>query len=169
MREKTGGALRDGFRLTNWRSIIRPRTIVYFVVWAGIGLAMLTALSLRTPVSVSVLHDRNPLYVVMRDGSISNGYDVKVLNMTPAQRTVTVSIEGLDGAGLSIPDHENKTLRSVELSLDPDEVTPLRAYVQLAPADLPQTQAHFTFVVQTGDGTIRSETAATFEVPESRK
>jgi hypothetical protein len=89
--------------------------------------------------------------------------------MTPAERTVTVSVEGLDGAVLSIADHGNETPGSVELALDPDEVTPLRAYVELAPADLPQTQAHFTFVVQTGDATIRSETAATFEVPESSK
>ena len=56
---------------------------------AGIGLAMLTVLALRSPLSVNVLHDRNPLYVELRDGSLRNGYDVKILNMTPAPREFT--------------------------------------------------------------------------------
>lgn len=167
VRDKVTGKLRDTFRLTNWRSIIRPRTIVYFVVWAAIGLGMVTALSLRTPLSVSVLHDRNPLFVVMRDGSVSNGYDIKLLNMTPAPRTVTLAIDGLDGAVLSVAEHENATPTSLELVLDPDQVTPLRAYVQLPPDALPETSAHFRMAVVSQDG-LRSQAETTFEVPEEK-
>ena len=63
VRDTGTGRLVDAIRHTTWRSIVRPRTIVYFVVWAGIGLAMLTVLSLRSPLDLNVLHDRNPLYV----------------------------------------------------------------------------------------------------------
>ena len=77
VRDSLTGKLRDAFQRTNWRSIIRPRTLIYFVGWAAIGLAMLTVLALRSPLDINVLHDRNPLYVQLSDGSVRNGYDVK--------------------------------------------------------------------------------------------
>jgi cytochrome c oxidase accessory protein FixG len=162
------GKLRDAFRLTNWRSIVRPRTILYLVVWVTIGLGMLTALSLRSPLSVSVLHDRNPLYVVMRDGSVSNGYDLKVLNMTPAPRTVTVAIDGLPGATLSVAERDNLTPTSMTVDLEPDKVMALRAYVQVSPEALPTTPVRFAIVVTSGDGAVTSRAEATFEVPEDK-
>jgi cytochrome c oxidase accessory protein FixG len=162
------GKLRDVFRLTNWRSIVRPRTILYLVVWVTIGLGLLTALSLRSPLSVSVLHDRNPLYVVMRDGSVSNGYDLKVLNMTPAPRTVTIAIDGLLGATLSVAEHDNLTPTSMTLDLEPDKVMPLRAYVEVSPEALPAAPVRFAIVVASGDGAVTSRAEATFEVPEDK-
>jgi cytochrome c oxidase accessory protein FixG len=168
VRDQLTGKLLETFRTTNWRSIVRPRTIVYFIVWSAVGLGMLTALSLRSPLSVSVLHDRNPLYVQMRDGSISNGFDIKVLNMTPTPRTVTISLEGLDGAALSVADQENTTPASVAVSLEPDRVMTLRAYVQVAPDTLPVAPTRFVVAVASEDGVIQSRAETTFEVPEDR-
>lgn len=168
IRDRLTGKLVDTIRLTNWRSIIRPRTIVYFIGWAAIGLAMVTALALRSPLSVSVLHDRNPLYVQMRDGSVSNGYDIKVLNMTPEPRTVAISVRGLDGATLAVADRPNTSPTSLEVALDPDKVMALRAYVQVAPAMLPEAQTHFTINVMSTDGAIRTQAETTFEVPEAK-
>jgi hypothetical protein len=37
VRDKITGRLVEGIKLTNWRSITRPRTIGYFIVWAAIG------------------------------------------------------------------------------------------------------------------------------------
>jgi cytochrome c oxidase accessory protein FixG len=168
VRDQLTATLKDTFRVTNWRSIVRPRTIVYAIILLTIGLGMLTALSLRSPVAVSVLHDRNPLYVVMRDGSVSNGYEIKVLNMTPEPRTVTVSIEGLSGATLSVAEHDNVTPSSLIVQLEPDKVTALRAYVQLPPGALPASKAQFGIVATSEDGAIHSRTETTFEVPEDR-
>jgi cytochrome c oxidase accessory protein FixG len=168
IRDRLTGKLINSIRLTDWRSIIRPRTVVYFIGWAAIGLGMLTALALRSPLSLSVLHDRNPLFVEMRDGSVSNGYDLKILNMTPEPRTVTISIVGLEGATLVVTDHPTLTPTSLEVDLDPDKVMSLRAYVQVAPSVLPTTQAHFIVVVTSRDGAIRTQTETTFEVPEGK-
>jgi cytochrome c oxidase accessory protein FixG len=168
IRDRLTGRLVDAIRLTNWRSIVRPRTIVYFIGWTAIGLGMLTALALRSPLSLSVLHDRNPLFVTMRDGSISNGYDLKVLNMTPEPRTVTISIAGLEGATLAVNDHPALTPTSLEVELDPDKVMSLRAFVQVPAAQLPQTQARFIVAVTSPDGAIRTQAETTFEVPETK-
>src|SRR5690606_11286607 len=62
---------------TTWRSFIRPRTLVYVGVWAMVGLAMLAVLLTRSRLDVNVLHDRNPVFVQLSDGSVRNGYTVK--------------------------------------------------------------------------------------------
>jgi polyferredoxin len=148
--------------------IVRPRAAVYLAVWCAIGLGMVAALSLRTPLSISVLHDRNPLFVMMRDGSISNGYDIKVLNMTPEPPTVTVALDGLDEATLSLAEHASDSATSVEVALEPDRVMSLRAYVQVAPAALPGHQVRFRIGVSSSDGAFMARTETTFEVPEQR-
>lgn len=168
VRDQVTGRLVDAIRLTDWRSIVRPRTLVYLAIWCAIGLGMITALSLRTPVSLSVLHDRNPLFVVMRDGSVSNGYDIKVLNMTPAPRRVKVVIEGLDGASLAVGDRPASDDASLILDLDPDRVMTVKAYVKVGPRDLPSAKAHFHVAVTSDDGAIGVRAQTTFEVPESK-
>ncbi|MDP1731334.1 MAG: cytochrome c oxidase accessory protein CcoG, partial [Devosia sp.] len=166
VRDSATGRLVDTIRHTNWRSIIRPRTLVYFVGWAAVGLAMLTALSLRSPLDLSVLHDRNPLYVVLSDGSIRNGYDVKVLNMTPAPRTVTLALEGLPGATMTLAGSTAEPSPSLTIDLDPDKVLPLRLYIRADLAALPAAHNTFRLVAQSIDGTARAETQAKFKAPE---
>lgn len=71
-----------------------PRTLVYLgiilialggIVW---GLTHLGSLELK------VVHERQPLFVQMSDGSIQNKYDFKVLNKTDRDLHVKVSAEG---------------------------------------------------------------------------
>ncbi len=167
VRDSVTGKLVAAIRHTNWRSIVRPRTIAYFLVWAIIGLAMLTVLSLRSPISLNVLHDRNPLYVELRDGSVRNGYDVKILNMTPAERTVQLTIEGLPGGELSLADNGDKVEKSLTFELEPDKVLPVRLYVRTSPETRPEEKTKFSIIVRTTDGTATSTTETTFEVPEN--
>lgn len=164
VRDSATGRLVAAVRRTNWRSIIRPRSVIYFVLLVAIGLVMLTVLSLRSPLAMNVLHDRNPLYVELRDGSIRNGFDVKILNMTPTPRTVVLNLEGLEGGSMSLADGRGEKLESVELALEPDQVLPLRLYVHATPADLDGRQTKFRMIINSNDG-IRSEADATFEAP----
>ncbi|HEY9013141.1 MAG TPA: cytochrome c oxidase accessory protein CcoG [Devosia sp.] len=169
VRDHVTGKLVDAVRHTSWRSIVRPRSVVYFLVWGTIGLAMLTVLSLRSPLSVNVLHDRNPIYVQLKDGSIRNGYDVKILNMTPAPRTVDLRLEGLPGAEISLADDGTQTMQAVQLALEPDEVLPVRLYVRVGPDVELEAKRKFSIVVTSEDGSVTSTTEATFEGPEGRQ
>ena len=47
----------------------------------------------RDRLDLNVIHDRNPQFVVESDGSIRNGYAVKLLNMIPEPRVITRVIE----------------------------------------------------------------------------
>src|SRR6266581_4133574 len=60
--------------------VVRPRTIVYSAMIAGVGALMLYALLTRTLLDVNILHDRNPVAVRLSDGSIRNAYTVRLLN-----------------------------------------------------------------------------------------
>jgi cytochrome c oxidase accessory protein FixG len=169
VRDSVTGRLVAAIKHTSWRSIIRPRTVIYFIGWTLIGLGMLTVLALRSPMSVNVLHDRNPLYVELRDGAVSNGYDVKILNMTPEPRQVRLSLEGLPGSSMTLADGGAEPAARLDLELAPDKVLPLRLYVRVEPGALPERQQKFRIVVVSEDGKVRSTTETTFEVPGSSR
>ena len=48
----------------------------------------------RTVLEVNVLHDRNPPFVLLSDGSIRNGYTVKILNKLHEPREFALAVRG---------------------------------------------------------------------------
>jgi len=59
---------------------LRPRTIIYVSALLAAILLMAGALAMRPGIGISVLHDRAPLFVRLADGSLRNGYTVKIVN-----------------------------------------------------------------------------------------
>jgi cytochrome c oxidase accessory protein FixG len=170
IRNAATGRLAETIKHTDWRSIIRPRTVVYFIGWAAIGLAMLTAISLRTTLSVSVLHDRNPLFVVLKDGAIRNGFDLKITNMAPRARHVAVHIEGLPGAGVYGAEGSAAPAQSIELTVEPDKVADSRFYVEVPAAAVPASlPAPLEIVVVDAEGQATARAQTIFQAPEGNQ
>ena len=92
-----GGRLSDRVAHFHLGKIFRVRTFVYLAVWSAVGLVLLYALLSRDRLEINVLHDRNPQFVTLSDGSIRNGYTVKLLNMIPEPRTLAISPRGTSG------------------------------------------------------------------------
>ncbi|MDO9527073.1 MAG: cytochrome c oxidase accessory protein CcoG, partial [Gemmobacter sp.] len=46
-----------------WKHVFRPRTIMYTVLWAGVGAAMIVALFVRSDIDINVTPVRNPTFV----------------------------------------------------------------------------------------------------------
>ena len=63
-----------------WKHILRPRTLVYTGLWAGVGVGLVVALFLRSDIGLNVTPVRNPIYVTLSDGAIRNTYDLRLLN-----------------------------------------------------------------------------------------
>ena len=103
--------------------------VFYATAMVIVGVVMLTALLLRPDLEVSVLHDRNPIYVRLSDGGLRNGYTVKLLNKLYEPRTYHLALEGLPGASLSIIGAEHETGPAV--TVPPDDLQSLRLYVTL--------------------------------------
>ena len=63
---------------------------------------MLFGLSARAALDVNILHERNPLFVTLSDGSIRNGYTIKLLNKSHDARVYDLTLDGLPGATLTV-------------------------------------------------------------------
>ncbi|MGL4319763.1 MAG: cytochrome c oxidase accessory protein CcoG [Paracoccaceae bacterium] len=96
-----------------WSHMFRPRTILYSVLWSGIGLALVAALFLRANIDLSVTPVRNPTYVTLSDGSVRNAYDLRLRNKHGEDRWFTFSadadapleltLEGTTGLRVLVP------------------------------------------------------------------
>ena len=82
--------------------LIRPRTIYYTCVLAIVGGIMLFALLNRSPLDITVLHDRNPIFVQLSSGEIRNGYVLKIQNKTHEHRTYQLTLDGLEDAFIDV-------------------------------------------------------------------
>jgi polyferredoxin len=105
-----------------WRHILRVRTVIYTVLWAGVGMGLIVALFLRAPLDVNVTPVRNPQYVTLSDGSIRNAYDLRLRNMQGDDRVFAVSassaiatfflsFDGTDDLNITVPANQTKTVR----------------------------------------------------------
>jgi cytochrome c oxidase accessory protein FixG len=130
------------------RRFVRPRTVIYAAILVLISAGMLIGLSARAAVDVNVLHDRNPLFVKLSDGSIRNGYLVKILNKSREPRTYELSIAGLQGATLAVVGQEQEAATRAELAAKPDAVTTYRVYVS-APPDAVDGEAEDLMMILT--------------------
>ncbi|MGD9868049.1 MAG: cytochrome c oxidase accessory protein CcoG [Hyphomicrobiales bacterium] len=138
--------------------LLRPRVIGYAALFALVGLVMLVALANRTVLEVNVLRDRNPLYVTLSDGSVRNGYTLKILNKRNEPRRFGLTVTGLPAADIRVVGYENEADPSIEVA--PDGLRSLRVFVTLAKGRA-ETIGHdavpFDFVVtDRTDGTSTS-------------
>ncbi|MDJ0927851.1 MAG: cytochrome c oxidase accessory protein CcoG [Gammaproteobacteria bacterium] len=80
--------------------VLRPRTIIYSTILAGLFGAFLVSLANRAPLTIDVIRDRNALYRETVDGRIETVYTVKLLNKTESSRRLSLSVDGLPGITL---------------------------------------------------------------------
>ena len=76
---------------------MRPRVLLYAGAFALVASIMVTAWTMRPDLEVSILHDRNPLYVKLSDGGIRNGYTIKVLNKLYEPHVFHLGVDGMPG------------------------------------------------------------------------
>ena len=102
-----------------WKSIFRPRVMLYTALWSAIGLGLVAALVMRTDLQFSIEPVRNPINVVLSDGSVRNAYELRLRNMTGSDRDLSISVaapnpvdlelQNIEGLTVTVP--ANETLR----------------------------------------------------------
>ena len=126
---------------------VRPRTIIYAVLMLGISVAIFVGIALRSHLEINILHERSPLFVSLTDGSIRNGYTLKVLNKKTEDHTYTLSVQGLEQASLNLVGGESNA-NFLQISVRAGSVGAFRVYVT-APQDAVQERTadvQFIFV-----------------------
>jgi len=150
---------RDGLR------IVRPRTVLYSVLIVLVSGLMLWSLLSRSDFDLSVSPDRNPLYVVLSDGGLRNGYTVKIANKLESKRHFKVSIRGLQDVR---PQFIGFDGTDPVIDVAPSEVRAVRMYVSLsasARAQLKSDATPLTIAVIDTETGIEASRVTTFRGP----
>ncbi|BCJ92283.1 cytochrome c oxidase accessory protein CcoG [Terrihabitans soli] len=111
------------------RRIVRPRTILYAGLILFVAGIMAFALGTREVSGISVLHDRNPVYIRLSDGTIRNGYTLRLLNKLGTEARFALSVTGLNGAEIeAVGIAETESGRPVVM-VRPDQTQEVRLLV----------------------------------------
>ena len=144
-RERLGGQV-----VPIWRRIVRPRVMLYFVLWAGIGVVMIAALAMRSDMTFSIEKVRNPVNIILSDGAVRNAYEIRLRNKSGYDRDFRLSVASGEPLGLELQGVEGTVV-----TVPADETFRQRAYVT-SPRDGALSRAGLTpieiVVEDTGSG-----------------
>ena len=141
--------------------LVRPRTLIYLTVLLLATAGLSTALLARSTVQLSVQRDRAPVYVPLADGSLRNGYTVKIANKMPLRAEFDLTVDGLPGAKLVVAEADPKAAAVLRMPSAPDEVDTFRVLVTGRPVALTNGSQPIDFVLKdtvTGTKTVYHST-----------
>jgi len=127
---------------------IRPRTVIYvsalLIAITLLGVALVT----RSTLGLSVQRDRAPLFVRLADGSLRNGYTLKIVNKSQTNSAFDLSTGGLPGAVMAIAEGDPTPMPVVRVHGSADQVETLRLLVTARPAELKDGAQPVDFILR---------------------
>jgi cytochrome c oxidase accessory protein FixG len=148
-------APREGLR------IVRPRTMLYTLLITAITGFMTWSILNRADLQMNVLPDRNPLFVMLSNGGLRNGYTVKITNKLEAARQFRITASGIPGAHLQFVEFDGA---DPTIGVAPSEVRAVKLYVSVDAADRAGLKGADTPLtisvtdVKTGESAVRNTT-----------
>jgi cytochrome c oxidase accessory protein FixG len=139
---------------THW---LRPRIIGYVVVLCLMtGVFWYNVIS-RIPLELTIIRDRNQLYVTTDSGAIDNIYTLQLVNMDPKVHEFEITISGIEGASL---------IGETSHTIDGGEVRSISMRVRVEPGVLhkPSTELDFQ-VIATDMPSLRATSESRFLKP----
>jgi polyferredoxin len=119
----------------------------------GVGLFSLT------PMDLKVLHDRQPLFVQLSDGSIRNKYELKIMNKTDQPIRVDVNFKSEIAHLASQKQHKN-------IAIPSGNVKSIYVYLKAFERDVGDN-SDVVFVINSKDATLKYESS--FFTPKSMR
>jgi cytochrome c oxidase accessory protein FixG len=142
---------------THW---LRPRLVGYATVLLLMCSLFSWYILTRVPLEITVIRERDQLYVQNASGQIENIYSLQILNMDQVAHDYTISIEGLNQATLS---------GFTQVSLDSGEVRTLPLRVTADSDQFTRPSTEFTFRIRASDSSGWEASAESrFLVPVSQ-
>lgn len=134
--------------------LIRMRTLLYAVIIVVVGGAMLFKLATRDSEGISVIHDRNPMYVRLSDGALRNAYTIRIVNKQLKYRDFIVSVDGLGSTLIDFVGMPPRADGRQLVTVGPDQTREVRVtltdYATAAPSQ--STAIQFSLIdIDTGE------------------
>lgn len=141
-------------------TLLHMRTFMYLATLSIVASFLVGSFAARKDVGLNVIRDRNPVYVMLSNGDIRDGYTVKILNKSRQEKTYILEILGLETPMLEETSHNTGFLTSLELKVASDEVEDFRIYVKQHVSDLrlTNTDVIFRLLDENGNEVIREDT-----------
>lgn len=140
---------------------MRPRVITYCTIFLLAVSGIVYGLTHIPPVELSIVHERQPLYIQMSNGDIQNRYTIKALNKTSVTLHMQVSVSGT--TALAIVDAGR------EIVLEPGKVIPAHLFLVAHPGALTAKKVAVNFVLESIEAPhIRMEYESVFIAPGGR-
>ncbi len=127
--------------------LIRPRTIIYPLLLAGIGGAFIAMLALSKPFDSVILREAGNPYTMTEDGSVRNLIKLKITNRTDRLMTFQASIDNPEDAQIEV--------RESDFQLEPQEVREFHASVVAPTGRFQKGQAETFIEISNQDGVRR--------------
>ena len=124
---------------------------MFSVVGGAWGLATLDALELK------VIHHRQPMFVILSDGSVQNRYQLKILNKTDQQIDAAITVSGPEGLTM--------VGASQAITLTPSGMTSREVFIRIPAKILDENTSQILFNVTTSSDQLKSSRAAVFVSP----
>ncbi len=99
-------------------TLLRPRTFYYSFIIFLVTFLMIFTLYNRKEVDFSVDAVRNPLFVKLSDGSIRNGYEIKIYNKSNIVKYYNLKITGLDNYRVKVQMPKETNLSNIKINND---------------------------------------------------
>lgn len=99
-------------------TIFHLRSLYYMSIISLVGGVMLYGLLNRSALDITILHDRNPIFVQLSSGEIRNGYTLKIQNKTHEHRTYSLNVTGIDNPIIKVKAAGNITANNLYVPAD---------------------------------------------------
>lgn len=162
----TVGELSDKIKHTSWRVMLSSRNLIYFVIYAAIGLGMAYSISMRDRLDLNVIHDRNPIFTVLSDGSIRNGYEVRILNMKGHAQKFLITVEGLPNPDIQEAGFNTTPQKWIITEADADSLKSIRLFISAPRETLKSARTEFKINVSVDGGDELVSQTVNFEAPK---
>ena len=145
--------------------LVRPRSIIYVTIISLVAALMIFGLSSRKTFDLNVLHERAPLFVQLSDGTIRNGYTLKILNMVREDRVFTMDVSGIEGASLSVVGGETNVAKT-DLKVSADAVGTYNLFVNAPVSKLQGKRTPLYFSLRESSTGTTHRLESLFAAPE---
>ncbi|CAG9181016.1 hypothetical protein LMG23992_04367 [Cupriavidus laharis] len=146
------------------KRLIRPRTIIYSVIWLVLVAGFVASLALRTPLKVDIIRDRGALGREVEGRWIENVYRLQLINTTEAPMRISVRAD-------------SDELKNLTVEYDPDaqalaptsnKLVPIRIRVPIDDAAQGTHKISVTVTSEgTGQGSAQIRQSTSFIVPRN--
>jgi len=120
--------------------IKRPRVIAYSSIFLLSVAGIIYGLSHIPPVELSVVHERQPLFIQMSNGDIHNKYTIKAINKTLTDMHMKLSISDADGVEI--------VGGSPDVVLQAGRLLPFSVFLSAKPAALKKKKTKIQFILE---------------------